>query len=50
MYQLFLVAVILCILFKVLNVNNTPAKSIFFCANKKFQEDVLKHAPSLAEP
>ena len=44
------VAVVLCLLFKVLNVNNSPEKSIFYCANTRFLEEILKHAPSLAEP
>jgi hypothetical protein len=50
MYLLALVAVILCILIKALNVNSSPAKSIFFCANAKFLEDIIKNSPSLAEP
>jgi len=50
MYVLALVAVILCFLIKVLNVNNSPAKSLFFCTNAKFLEEVLKSAPQLAEP
>jgi len=50
MYVLALVAVILCFLIKVLNVNSSPAKSLFFCANAKFLEEVLKSAPQLAEP
>ncbi len=48
MYLLALVAVILCILIKVLNVNSSPAKSLFYCANSKFLEDLLKTSPSLA--
>ena len=50
MYQLVIVAIILCFLFKVLNVNNSPAKSLFYCANAKFLEEILRNAPSLAEP
>jgi len=50
MYALALVAVILCILFKILNVNNSPEKSIFYCANQNFLEEFLKRAPALAEP
>ena len=50
MYALVLVAIILCILFKILNVNNSPEKSIFYCSNKKFLNEFLKRAPELAEP
>lgn len=50
MYQLVIVAVILCILFKALNVNNSPAKSMFYCANARFLEEMQKYTPSLAEP
>lgn len=50
MYLLVVVAVILCILFKVLNVNNSPERSIFYCENKTFLDQILKHAPSLNEP
>ena len=50
MYLIVLVAVILCILFKVLNVNNAPEKSLFYCANAKFLDQILKSAPKLAEP
>lgn len=50
MYVLALVAVILCVLFKLLNVNNVPQRSLFYCANSKFLEEILKNAPSLAEP
>jgi len=47
---LILVAVILCFLFKVLNVNNLPAKSVFYCCNADFLDQILKHAPILSEP
>ena len=50
MYQVVIVAVVLCILFKVLNVNNSPAKSLFYSANAKFLEQILQNAPSLNEP
>ena len=50
MYALVLVAICLCVLFKILNVNNSPEKSIFYCANQKFLEEFLKRAPELAEP
>merc|ERR1719427_1726941 len=50
MYALVLVAICLCILFKILNVNNSPEKSIFYCSNQKFLEEFLKRAPELAEP
>jgi len=50
MYALALVAVILCILFKILNVNNWPTKSIFYCANQHFLDEFRKRMPSLDEP
>ncbi len=50
MYQVVLVAVVLCFLFKVLNVNNSPARSLFYSANAKLLEQILQKAPSLAEP
>jgi len=50
MYALVLAAISLCILFKILNVNNSPEKSLFYCANQKFLEEFLKRAPELAEP
>ena len=50
MFALVLVAVILYILFKILNVNNSPEKSIFYCSNQKFLSEFLKRAPELAEP
>ena len=50
MYVLVLVAIILCILFKILNVNNSPEKSLFYCSNQKFLEEFLKRAPELTEP
>jgi len=50
MFALVLVAVILYILFKILNVNNSPEKSIFYCSNQKFLNEFLKRAPELAEP
>merc|ERR1711970_1515395 len=34
----------------ILNVNNSPEKSLFYCANQKFLEEFLKRAPELAEP
>ena len=50
MYVIVVVALILCILFKVLNVNNSPERSLFYCANAKLLEQILKSAPQLAEP
>merc|ERR1719431_2019652 len=50
MYALVLVALVLCVLFKILNVNNTGEKSQFYCANQKFLEEFLKRAPELTEP
>lgn len=50
MYVLIVVAVILCILFKLLNVNNSPARSLFYSCNADFLDQILKHAPMLNEP
>ena len=50
MYILVVVALVLCIAFKILNVSNSAEKSIFYCKNAKFLEEILKHTPSLAEP
>lgn len=50
MYALLLVATVLCVLFKILNVNNSGQKSLFYCANQKFLEEFLKRAPEMAEP
>ena len=50
MYVYFVVAVILCLLFKVLNVNNSPEKSLFYCKNAALLDHIMKHAPILAEP
>jgi len=51
MFALVVVATILYILFfKILNVNNSPERSIFYCSNQKLLEDFLKRAPELAEP
>ena len=37
-------------LFKILNVNNSAEKSIFYCKNQKFLEEFLKRAPELELP
>eukprot|EP00096_Caligus_rogercresseyi_P008162 TRINITY_DN2655_c3_g1_i1.p1 TRINITY_DN2655_c3_g1~~TRINITY_DN2655_c3_g1_i1.p1 ORF type:complete len:451 (-),score=123.33 TRINITY_DN2655_c3_g1_i1:241-1593(-) len=50
MYLLVLVAFILCFLFKILNVNNSPHKSLFYSANDKLIEQILEHAPTLCQP
>lgn len=50
MYALLLMALVLTVLFKILNVNNSPDKSQFYCANQKYLEEFLKKAPELAEP
>ena len=50
MFGVVLVAVILCILFKILNVNNSPEKSLFYCSNQSFLDQFLKKAPDLAKP
>ena len=45
-----LVAISLGILFKILNLNNSPEKNMFYCSNQKFLDEFLKKAPELAEP
>jgi len=50
MFLQVLVAFFLCILFKVLNVNNSPERSLFYCANTKLLDQIIKNAPKLAEP
>jgi len=47
---LVLVACILIFLFKILNVNNYPEKSLLYCANAQFLESFLKRVPELHEP
>jgi abhydrolase domain-containing protein 2 len=50
MLSLVICAVVLIILFKILNVNNYPEKSMLYCANKSFLEEFLKRVPELNEP
>ncbi|KOC65565.1 Abhydrolase domain-containing protein 2 [Habropoda laboriosa] len=47
---LALVAVILCILFRILNVNSAPRKPLILCQDQSFLSTVLKIAPVIAEP
>lgn len=44
------IAVILCILFRILNVNSQPQKPGIYCKDGKFLDIVLKIAPLLHEP
>ncbi|XP_063229980.1 abhydrolase domain-containing protein 2 [Bacillus rossius redtenbacheri] len=44
------IAVILCILFRILNVNSQSQKPLLFCKDSSFLETILKIAPLLQEP
>ena len=44
------VAVILCILFRILNVNSQPQKPALYCKDLSFLDTILKIAPLLQEP
>lgn len=44
------VAVILCILFRILNVNSQPQKPGIWCGDSKFLDIVLKISPLIQEP
>ena len=50
MYVLILVAILLCFIFKILNVNNSPEKSLFYCSSQTYLEEFLKKAPELTQP
>ena len=41
---------ILLISVKLLNLNNKPEKSVFYCSNAQFKEQIIKHAPNLSKP
>ncbi|CAH0550174.1 unnamed protein product [Brassicogethes aeneus] len=43
-------AVILCILFRILNVNSQPQKPSIWCGDYKFMDTILKISPLLNEP
>ncbi|XP_012286299.1 abhydrolase domain-containing protein 2 [Orussus abietinus] len=45
-----IVAVILCILFRILNVNSAPQKPQLYCQDQAFLASILKISPVLAEP
>lgn len=47
---LAVVAVILCILFRILNVSSQPQKPSIWCSDNEFLDMVLKIAPLLQEP
>ncbi|KAL7298126.1 abhydrolase domain-containing protein 2 [Trichogramma pretiosum] len=47
---LALFAVILCILFRILNVNSAPQKPLLICKDEGFLSTVLKIAPAITEP
>lgn len=44
------VAVILCILFRILNVNSQPLKPVIWCLDTSFLDCIFKIAPVLREP
>eukprot|EP00088_Acartia_fossae_P046042 TRINITY_DN4965_c1_g1_i13.p1 TRINITY_DN4965_c1_g1~~TRINITY_DN4965_c1_g1_i13.p1 ORF type:complete len:526 (-),score=152.58 TRINITY_DN4965_c1_g1_i13:280-1857(-) len=50
MLSLVIAAIVLIILFKILNVNNYPEKSMLYCANKQFLDEFLKRVPELNDP
>ena len=50
MYGIAIAVLILIIIVKILNVNTIPEKSLFYSANAKFLEQILKNAPKLTEP
>ena len=50
MYGIAIAVLILIIVVKVLNVNNIPEKSLFYSANAKFMEQIVKNAPKLKDP
>ncbi|PBC28305.1 Abhydrolase domain-containing protein [Apis cerana cerana] len=43
-------AVILCILFRILNVNSAPQKPLVICQDQSFLTTILKIAPVITEP
>ncbi|XP_031844382.1 abhydrolase domain-containing protein 2 isoform X1 [Nomia melanderi] len=43
-------AVILCILFRILNVNSSPQRPLILCKDQTFLATILKIAPVIAEP
>lgn len=43
-------AVILCILFRILNVNSSPQRPLILCRDQTFLTTILKIAPVIAEP
>ncbi|XP_011310910.1 abhydrolase domain-containing protein 2 [Fopius arisanus] len=47
---LALIAVILCVLFRILNVNSSAQKPVIVCQDQGFLSTVLKIAPVIAEP
>ncbi|KAH0817883.1 hypothetical protein GEV33_004908 [Tenebrio molitor] len=44
------IAVILCILFRILNVNSQPQKPSIWCGDHKFLDTILKISPLIQEP
>ena len=50
MYGIVIAVLVLLIVVKILNVNNIPEKSLFYSANAKFMEEILKSTPKLTEP
>jgi len=50
MYGIALAVLILLIVVRILNINRVPEQSLFYSANAKFLEQILKNAPKLTEP
>lgn len=50
MYGIALAVLILLIIVRILNINRVPEQSLFYSANAKFLEQILKNAPKLTEP
>ncbi|XP_018900149.1 abhydrolase domain-containing protein 2 [Bemisia tabaci] len=49
-FLLFAFALILCVLFRILNVNSQPQKPVFYYCDSSFLNKILKSAPILEEP
>lgn len=50
MYVLAVVAVVLCLLFRVLNVNSQPQKPVIVCQDISFLETIFKLSPIFNDP
>lgn len=47
---LAVIAVIICILFRILNVNSQPQRPSIWCSDKSFLETILRISPLVDEP